>query len=98
MKSILAALGAAVALVACTAPSQPMLDQAIAACTRNYNDRACVMVPYLQHQVAIEQQQQANTAAAVALGLGAVALGAAEAYSASQPQVVYVRSCRWRYC
>jgi hypothetical protein len=94
MKSILAAQGAA-----CTAPSQPMLDQAIAACTRSYNDRACAMVPYLQHQVAIEHQQQANTVAAVALGLGAVALGAEEAYSASQPQVVYVKPCyRWRYC
>ena len=92
-----AALSLAVALTACSAPSQPLLDSARQNCQIG-NVAACNALPRLQATVTYEQNQQAKEFAVGALGiLGAVAIGAAAAYGASQPSYTdVVVVCRWR--
>jgi hypothetical protein len=95
MKRFLAAVTAAAVLAGCTAPSQPILDQAVRGCSIG-KQWLCDQIPQLQAVVAAEQQQQANqAAAALAVGLGAAAIG----YAASRPAYYYapvvVVPCRW---
>ena len=100
-KIIPAALASLLALSACVAPSQGLLDQHRADC-RAGKQFSCNILPGLEIQVAHEKQvQAANVANGIALGLAAVAAGAAAGYSASHP--VYARPvvivCRpWWAC
>jgi hypothetical protein len=96
---IAAVLAVVMGLTACSAPTQPFLDQARIECGYGSQD-ACRRVSGLQAQVNYEQQQQSEkVAAGLLLGLGAIAAGAAAGYSASQPTYYYqpVYVCRgWR--
>ena len=93
----------AVALVAaCTAPSQPLLDQMTMQCA-NGSAVACNNLPLLQAQVAREKQEQGNAVASgFLLGAAAVAAGAAAGYAASAPQYYPTREVivvcpRWSF-
>jgi hypothetical protein len=99
IKTLSASIALVMTVAACSAPSQPFLDQARIGCTQG-DHSACQQVPSLQAQVNFEQQQQSERAAAVALGiLGAAAAGAA-AYSAARTPVYYtpVVVCRGWGC
>jgi hypothetical protein len=85
-----------VGLSACTAPSQPFLDQARTDCQFGHQD-ACRRVSGLQAQVNYEHAQQSErVASGLLLGLGALAAGAAAGYAASQPTTYVV--CRGWSC
>jgi hypothetical protein len=85
----------ALAVAACSTPSQPYLDNARTMCASGHMGY-CAAIRELQARVNTEQAQQAQNAAAI---LGAVAIGAAAVYGASRP--VYtpppsvVILCRW---
>lgn len=82
---IIIPLGLALAMGACVAPSQPLLDSAQAGCATGHADM-CGIVPVLQARVNAEQNQQA---AAVALGILGVVAVAADA-ALSDPYCCYV--------
>lgn len=77
-------VGVTLLVSACVAPSQPLLDQAIAACQAG-DPASCATVPTLRVQVANEHEIQGMAAAAALLGVAAAALDAA-----SEPTYVYV--------
>jgi hypothetical protein len=95
----LALTGVLLAAAACSAPSQPYLDNAKLLCQRG-DQVSCGQVPGYQAQVNAEQNEAAGKVAiGILLGLTAVAAGAAAGYSASQPSYVYapVIVCRSRW-
>lgn len=69
-KPLVSVVSASLLLAAC-APSQPMLDNANAACAAG-NQQACQAVPGLQARVTGEQN--ANVATGVAVGAAALAV------------------------
>lgn len=78
MRTLLIGLGV-LALAACTAPSQGLLNQTTMQCSQG-DQRACAQLPYLNAQVQQENQNnQVLTGVAAGAGglLGGAALGGA---------------------
>lgn len=98
----IAMLCAAALVAACTAPSQPLLDQMTMQCV-NGSAVACNNVPMMQAQVAREKQEQSNAiATGLLLGITAAAAGAAAGYAATAPHYyptteVIVVCPRWSF-
>ena len=89
-RTLAAVVAGTIMLAACTAPTQPFLDQARTDCTAG-SQQACSVIPQLQAQVNAEHNDQAAKVATGFLAvLGAAAAGAAAGYAASHPAPVYV--------
>jgi hypothetical protein len=96
------ALSGALLVAACSAPTQPYLDNARALCSTG-DQVSCGQIPSLQAQVNAEHNDQAGKVALGVLAvLGAAAAGAAAGYAASHPAPSYtevVVVCRpWWSC
>jgi hypothetical protein len=99
-RTVTASIALVIGLAACTAPSQPFLDQLRTQCSTG-DQGACAGIPSAQAQVNYEHSEQASkVAAGLLLGLGAVAAGAAAGYSAAHPTYYYtpVVVCRGWNC
>jgi hypothetical protein len=89
-------------VVACTAPSQPLLDHMTMQCADG-SAVACNNLPLMQAQVTREKQEQGNAiVGGLLLGVAAAAAGAAAGYAASTPHYypateVIVVCPRWSF-